>query len=190
MVGQRIVELLAEVDSRIPTLPRPDRLNLLHLLSATARFAALAVERKELRTIGEKDFQKALKQSLAMDPLIGRRIQEGSKLGGGETDLVLERIVNELKVSDTHVDFESAQRFIGQPTQYASAGDCPISVLTVLDQSEKTEPPSIQSNYMEWAYPRTHAAGLVRTPSMVAIVIIPVGFPVPSQWSRSSRRAN
>lgn len=69
-----------------------------------------------------------------MDHRIGRRIQEGDELGGGETDLVLEHVVNELKVSRTPVDFESAQRFIRQPTQYASAGDCPISVLTILDQ--------------------------------------------------------
>ena len=186
MLSQRIVELLAELDTKIPTLPRPDRLNLLHLLDANSRFAALAIENKMLITVDEKGFQKELKEAFVMYPRIGRRIQEGSELGGGETDLVLERIVNELKVSPTRVDFENALRFIGQPTQYASAGDCPISVLTVLDQSEKTEPPGIQSNYMKWLFPRTHTTGSVRTPSMVAVVIIPVGFPVPSHWSRSS----
>lgn len=188
MVSQRIVELLAELDTRIPTLPRSDRLNLLHLLDATTRFSALAIENEELNKIDERGFQRELKEALAMYPLIGRRIQEATALGGGETDLVLERIVNELKVSPTRVDFESAERFIGQTIQYASSGDCPVSVLTVLDQSEKTEPPGIQSNYMKWVFPRTHTAGSVRIPSMVAVIIIPVGFPVPSQWSRSLGR--
>lgn len=186
MVSQRIVELLAELDSRIPTLPRPDRLDLLHILDATSRFAALAIENKSLNVVGEKGFQEELKKAFVMDPRIGRRIQEGGELGGGETDLVLERIVNELKVSPTRIDFNSAQRFIGQTTQYASSGDCPVSVLTVLDQSEKTEPPGIQSNYMKWVFPPTHTTGSRRIPSMVAVVIIPVGFPVPSQWSRFS----
>ena len=189
MVEQRIVELLGEASARVPSLPRADRLNLLHLLDATSRFAALAIEQEELRSIDEKGFQRVLKQALLMDPRIGGRIQEGTELGGGETDLVLERIVNELKVSPAAVDFESAQRFIGQPTQYASAGDCPISVLTILDQSEKSEPPGIQSNYMRWAYPQIHVSGPVHTPSMVAVIIIPVGFPIPSQWSRTPTRA-
>ena len=185
MVGQRIVELLAEANARVPSLPRADRLNLLHLLDATSRFAALAIEREELRSIDERGFQRVLKQALLMDHRIGRRIQAGTELGGGETDLVLERIVNELKVSRAPVDFERAQRFMRQPTQYASAGDCPIAVLTILDQSEKSEPPGIQSNYMQWVYPPIHASGSVRTPSMVAVIIIPVGFPLPSQWSKA-----
>ena len=187
MVGQRIIELLAELNARIPTLPIADRLNLLHLLDATSRFAALAIERKELCHIDEKGFQRELKQALVFDQRIGRRIQEGSKLGGGESDLVLERLVNELKVSPTTVTFEQARRFIGQSTQYASAGDCPISVLTILDQSPKSDPPSIQSNNMAWAFPPIHSSGLCHTPSMVAIIIIPVGFPVPSTWSRPQR---
>ena len=81
MVAQRIVELLAELEARIPSLTRADRLNLLHLLDATSRFAALASERKELCEINEKGFQKELKQALTMDHRIGRRIQEGSKTG-------------------------------------------------------------------------------------------------------------
>ena len=182
MVSQRIVELLAELNAKIPSLPPDDRLNLLHLLDATSRFAALAVERKDLCDINEKRFQKELKNSLIMDHRIGGRIQEGLELGGGETDLVLERIVNELKVSRAKVTFESAQRHVNQSTQYASAIDCPISVLTILDQSPKSEPPGIQSNSMAWSYPSTHNSGLIHTPSMVAVIIIPVDFPVPSAW--------
>ena len=66
MVGQRIVELLAEANARVPSLPRADRLNLLHLLDATSRFAALAIEREELRSIDERGFQRVLKQALLM----------------------------------------------------------------------------------------------------------------------------
>ena len=187
MLSQRIVEMLGDVDSRIPTLPSADRLDFLHLLDATSRFAAGAFDNRSLSSIDERGFQTELKRALMMYPWISRRIREGEALGGGLTDLVLERIVNELKVSRTGVDFESAKRFIGQSTHYASAGDCPISVLTVLDQSKKTEPPGIPSNYMAWVYPQTHDAGANHTPSMVAVVIIPVGFPVPSHWSRLRR---
>lgn len=187
MVAQRLVELIAELDARIPSLPRGDRLNLMYLLDATTRFAAVAMYRKDLLDIDEDTFQKELKRAFFLYDKIGGRIQEGSKLGGGVTDLVLERIVNELKVSDKLVTFESAQRFIRQPIQYSSAGDCPVSVLTILDQSQKSKPPGVLSNFMKWAEPQILTGGSVHTPSMVAIIIIPLGFPVPSEWSKSSR---
>ena len=184
MVTQRIIELLNELDARIPALPRPDRLNLLHLLDATARFAAFANERKDLRGIREPEFQARLKEAFAMDPRIGGRIHEAPKLGGGTTDLILERIVNELKVSRSPIDSDGARKFVRQPTQYASAGDCPVSLLTILDDSPKADPPGVQSNYMGWASPALHGLKVAAVPSMVAVVIIPIGFPVPSAWSR------
>ena len=190
MVAQRIVELLGELDSRIPSLPPGDRLNLIHLLDATTRFAAIADEQKDLHGIDESGFQARLKQALAMDPKIGSRIREAPKLGKGKTDLMLERIVDELKVSRTAINFEKAAGLVSQPTHYASAGDCPISILTILDVSLKTEPPGIQSNYMGWVYPSIHGVDAAGIPSMVAVIIIPIGFPLPSSWGRASVYSN
>jgi len=183
MVTQRIVELLAELDARIPNLPRQDRRNLIHLLEATARFSALANERTDLRGLDEREFQAKLKQAFVQDRFIGTRIQEAPKLGAGTTDLYLERIVDELKVSHDPLDIDEADKFVRQPTQYASAGDCPISVLTVLEDSPKSDPPGIASNYMRWVFPKLHGAANPNVRSMVAVVIVPIAFPVPSHWS-------
>lgn len=183
MVAQHIIDLLHELDARIPSLPREDRLNVLHLLDATTRFAAIASDRKSLRGIDEAGFQHELRDAFILDPLIGRRIVEASTAGGGVTDLMLGRVVNELKVTRRSINLDSAERFINQGTQYASARDCPVSVLTILDDSPKTDPPGVQSNYMRWAYPKLHGQETL-LPSMVAVLIIPIGFPVPSMWSR------
>jgi hypothetical protein len=184
LVAQRIIELLGELDARIPTLPRQDRLNLIHLLDATARFTALANERADLRGLDELNFQAKLKQAFVQDRFIGRRIQEAPKLGGGITDLLLERIVVELKIDHTGIDIDSVGQYGRQPTQYAAASDCPISMLIILDDSPKSEPPGVQSNYMRWAYPKLHGVSRPAVSSMVAAVLIPIGFPVPSEWSR------
>jgi hypothetical protein len=183
MVAQRIVELLGELDSRITNLPDQDRRDLINLLEATDRFAAFANERPDLLGLDERGFQAKLKQALVMDRAIGTRIQEAPKLGSGTTDLLLGRIVDELKISHSSIDIDDADRFVRQPTQYASAGDCPISMLTVLDDSPKTDPPGIASNYMRWAFPQIHGTTNPHTASMVVVVIIPIGFPVPSYWS-------
>jgi hypothetical protein len=175
MVAQRILDLLAELDARIPSLPSQDRRDLIHLLQSTARFAALANERDDLRGIDEPGFQTKLKEWFVADRYIGLRIREASQLGSGTTDLMLQRIVDELKVSRNQVTIDSPGHFARQSTQYASAGDCPISVLTILDDSPKFEPPGIQSNYMRWLYPAVHGGGHVVS-SMVALVIIPIGI--------------
>ncbi|MGA3057389.1 MAG: hypothetical protein ABSE70_05030 [Candidatus Limnocylindrales bacterium] len=184
MVAQRIVELLSELDGRIKNLPRQDRLDLIHLLEATARFQALANGRPDLRGIDEGIFQGKLKQAFVQDRFIGTRIQEAPKLAAGTTDLLLGRIVDELKVSHDPIDIDDADKFVRQPTQYASAGDCPVSILTVLDDSPKSDPEGVMSNYMRWAIPKLHGLSKPRVPSMVVVVVIRIGFPVPSAFSK------
>jgi hypothetical protein len=142
----------------------------------TARFAALANECPDLRGLDELGFQAKLKQWFVADRYIGLRVKEAAKLGSGTTDLVLERIVDELKISRNPIDIDNADRFVRQPTQYASAGDSAISVLTILDDSPKSEAPGVQGNYIRWAYPKLHGVVSPTVPSMVAVVITPIGF--------------
>jgi hypothetical protein len=97
MVAQRILELLGELDAKIPMIPPQDRRNLVHLLQATARFAALANERADLRGLDEMGFQAKLKQWFVADRYIGLRVKEAPKLGSGTTDLLLARVVRECR---------------------------------------------------------------------------------------------
>jgi hypothetical protein len=188
IVAQRIVELLAELDARIPGLPAQDRRDLVTLLDATAAFATLALERDDLVDIDERTFQQKLKQALVQDPRIGHDITEGSRLGGGIVDLILRRINDELKVSHKSVDIADAEQLVGQPTQYGAGTDSPVSILTVLDDSRKLAPPGVLSNYMRWVYPQVHGVASPPVPSMVAVVIIRVGFRDPHEWTRTSMR--
>lgn len=185
IVAQRIVELLAELDARIPRLPAEDRRDLVTLLDATAAFATLALERDDLVGIDERTFQQKLKQAFVQDPRIGHDIAEGSRLGGGAVDLILRRINDELKVRHESVDIGDAERLVGQPTQYGAGTDSPVSILTVLDDSRKHAPPGVLGNYMRWVYPQLHGVAQPAVPSMVAIVIVSVGFRDPHEWTRT-----
>ena len=184
-VAQKIVEMLGELSGRIPTLPTQDRRDFVALLDATLAFGSLALERYDLEGINERTFQQKLKQAFVQDPRIGRDIQEGSRLGGGVVDLVLRRVNDELKVVHEAVDIADAERLVGQPTQYGSAADSPVSILTVLDDSLKNEPPGIPANYVRWVYPRLHGAAQPAVPSMVAVVILRVGYRLPSEWTNT-----
>ncbi len=184
-VAQKIVEMLGELSARIPTLPTKDRKDFVALLDATLAFASLALERDDLVGIDERTFQRKLKLAFAQDLRIGRDIGEGSRLGGGVIDLVLRRVNEELKVMHEPVDIADAERLVGQPTQYGSATDSPVSILAVLDDSPKTEAPGIPANYVRWVYPRLHGAAQPAVPSMVAVVIIQVGYRLPSEWTKT-----
>ena len=182
-VAQKIVEMLGELGARIPTLPTQDRKDFVALLDATLAFASLAIERRDLEGIDERAFQQKLKQAFVHDQRIGRDIQEGTRLGGGVVDLVLRRINDELKVIHDAVDIGDAEELVGQPTQYGSGTDSPVSILTVLDDSPKDAPPGIPANYVRWVYPQLHGAARPAVPSMVAVVLVRVGFRRPSDWT-------
>jgi hypothetical protein len=182
-VGQKIVEMLGELNARIPALPTQDRRDFVALLDATAAFASLALERDDLVGIDERAFQRKLKQAFVHDQRIGRDIREGTRLGGGIVDLILRRINDELKVIHEPVDIADADRLVGQPTQYGAGTDAPVSILTVLDDSPKDAAPGIPANYIRWVYPQLHGAAQPAVPSMVAVVIVRVGYRRPHEWT-------
>jgi hypothetical protein len=64
-----------------------------------------------------------------------RCAQHVVRLDAGRLGLrrVVERIVDELKISHDPINVDGADVFVRQPTQYASAGDCPVSMLTILE---------------------------------------------------------
>lgn len=64
-----------------------------------------------------------------------RCAQHVVRLDAGRLGLrrVVERIVDELKISHDPINVDGADVFVRQPTQYASAGDCRVSMLTILE---------------------------------------------------------
>ena len=88
---------------------------------------------------------------------------------GGLTDLVLGDVVLELKVEkESAISLDAVRaRYVSQPTQYASAGDCQVSLLAVLDVSPKRAPAGVMGNEMGWAYPETTSGQDPPFPSLV-----------------------
>jgi hypothetical protein len=137
--------------------------------------------------VRESSFQQAFAAHLQANPLIGNELVEARRLGGGPSDLMLGRVVDELKVeNDKAVTLATALAYHDQTATYAAPIDCPVSVLTILDASPKTRPPALMGNNLGWVYPDVHGQASF-APSMVAVAIIPIGFPTPSTFSRSRR---
>ena len=180
--------MMGELQNRLPHLDAKDYRDVRLVLEGVLRYGHTVLDERlaEHNRVDEMWFQRELRFFLSADRQIGTRLTRGGGRAGGTTDLELGNIVLELKVENNQpVSLERAtRRFANQPTQYASAGDSPVSLLVVLDASPKRAPAGVMGNDIGWAYPKTTSDPDSSIASMVGIAIIRTGFPRPSDFSR------
>lgn len=186
--ARRVLEMTGEVNNALPNLSAADRRDVRLLLEGVLRFAHTVLDDRLDRDqdVDEAWFQQQLMAFLQADPFIGARLDEKAHRAGGETDPVLGNVVLELKVEkDDGITLDEAcERFVGQPTQYASAGDGQVSLLAILDVSPKRAPAGVIGNEVGWARPQLSSGPTPRFPSMVGVVVIRGAYPRPSDFSR------
>lgn len=183
----RLQQMINEMINALPTLAVGVRRDARLLLEAVVRFAHTVLDDRlgQGDDIDEAWFQRQLQQFLQADHRIGARLRVHERSAGGVTDLVLGAVVLELKVEkETATSLDAAsERYASQTTQYASAGDCPVSMLAVLDVSPKRAPAGVMGNEMGWVSPETTSGHDPPIPSLVGVVVIRAGFPRPSDFS-------
>ena len=107
--------------------------------------------------ISERKFHDDLHARLMADPELGGRMERGTPLALGFLDVRHDGITAELKVERrTPVTRETAPKYIGQPTQYASADGARLSILCVLDMTDKPCPVGTPENYVFPLPPALH----------------------------------
>jgi hypothetical protein len=158
------------------------------LFTAVSR-AALAItwdkKYKEGTSVRERVFHDDLYSRLQQEPELGGRLERGSPLALGFLDVRHDKITAELKVERrTPVTPETAPKYMGQPTQYASADGARLSILCVLDLSRKRSPVGAPENYVFTLQPALHGLTNPEAPSLVAVIIINGNNPRPSSFSR------
>lgn len=135
--------------------------------------------------VTERQFHDDLYDDLMADPDLGGRVERGSPLALGFLDIRHDRITAELKVERrVAVTHESAPKYMGQATQYASADGRHLSILAILDMSPKERPPGTAENNLFMLIPALHGLNDPYAPSVVAVVVVNGNLPVPSSWSR------
>lgn len=135
--------------------------------------------------VSEREFHDDLYSRLENEPELGGRLERGTPLALGFLDVRHDGITAELKVERrTPVTKDTAPKYMGQPTQYAAADGARLSILCVLDLSPKMSPIGTPENYMFTLQPALHGLDDPEAPSLVAVIVINGGLPVPSSWSR------
>lgn len=187
ITGLQLQHMMGELSNALPNLDAAVLRDARLLLEAVARFAHTVLDDRlgQHEDIDEAWFQRELRGFLQADPQIGARLHERESRAGGFTDLGVGDVVLELKVEkESAISLAVAKaRYASQPTQYASAGDCQVSLLAVLDVSPKRAPAGVMGNEMGWAYPETTSGQDPPFPSLVGVIVVRTGFPRPSDFS-------
>ncbi|GIF00259.1 hypothetical protein Ari01nite_77230 [Paractinoplanes rishiriensis] len=158
------------------------------LLNAISRIGLAMTWNKKYRRgqyIKERQFHDDIHAALLADPTLEGRVERGNALAHGYLDTRHDGITAELKVArDQPVTAQSATKYIGQPTQYAAADGTRLSILVILDMSQKVLPIGTPENFLFVLNPKQHGMTDPHSPSVVVTVVINGNLPVPSSWSR------
>jgi hypothetical protein len=138
----RVLELILELEKSTPAAA-PELPELLPVLEALASFLGVYSQRgvfKGSDNVLEKEFQLHVVDFLRMK--LGEEVQEHGNQAGGITDVRYRGVIVELKVEkDTGDRAAICKKYTAQPTQYAGSEARQVSVVLVLDLTEKEMPP-------------------------------------------------
>jgi len=186
-LDRHIQELLLQLTNACPDC-REEVPELLPVLEAlTSLIAAYAQEAiyKGRSNIPESEFQATVLRDLRIK--LGTDVQEHPSQAGGKTDIRYRGVIIELKVEDSNGDREYiCRKYTAQTAQYAGVEARQVSVLLVLDLTEKKRPPGDIRNDILLADVETHGGGdsSKRYPSKAFVFVVNGNMNSPSDYSR------
>ena len=187
-LDQRIVELTGTLVGDHPSVQR-ELPHLFPVLQALGRICAVYAQEaafKARTNVSEKEFQEKVLHDLRMrlDP---SEVQGHSHQAGGITDIRYRGVIVELKVERENGERNYlAEKYGRQVTQYAGAEGKQVSVLLILDLTEKGNPPGDIKNDILVADVATHGSESdpQEFPSKVFVFVVNGNTRNPSSYSR------
>jgi hypothetical protein len=185
-VDLHLAQLLTRLRSALPsTEPElPDLLRVLETLVAVIGAFAQEGLFKGRANVSERQFQ--LEVARAMRVRLGLDVQEHAELAGGILDIRFRSTIVELKVEKETGDRQRiARKYTAQPTQYAGTTARQVSVVFVLDLTEKRSPPGDIRNDILLVDVPTHGGPEVekRFPSKAFVLVLNGNIRNPSSYS-------
>ena len=187
-MDQHIVRLLEELIKEHSSI-KEELAELYPLLEALGRVCAAYAQEavyKGRNDVSEREFQQTVLRDLRIS-LGASDVQEHPKQAGGIPDIRFRGVIVELKVEDENGDLSHlAAKYARQATQYASAEARQVSILLILDLTEKANPPGDIRNGIFVTDVPTHGAGDAKPPypAKALIFVVNGNMRDPSSYSR------
>ena len=185
---QRIVGLIEALIGEHPSIQQelPDLFPVLQALGRICAVYAQEAAFKGRTNVSEREFQEKVVHDLRMSSPTSE-VQEHSQQAGGITDIRFRGVIVELKVEDENGERSYlAQKYSAQVTQYAGVEARQVSILLILDLTEKANPPGDIKNDIFLSDVPTHGASAVpqEFPSKVFLFVVNGNTRNPSSYSR------
>jgi hypothetical protein len=183
-------DIIMCLPTELPHLGETDFQNFVKLLNGVLSYQGFCAQRgvyKGMSSIKESAFRDKMIEYLTAQAYLGEQIVKEPDVAGGSVEIVFNGIIAELKVEKEISDREElAKKYGKQPVQYASGNGKQLSILVVLDLTEKKFPPAPPQNNVSIVMPTVHGfeKSDPRFPSRVILVIIDGNTKTPSDYSR------
>lgn len=189
-MDKRVYEIITTLEKELPRLDEEEKKNFLHLLSGIINYQGYCLREgiyKKQKHVREDVFRDNLIQHLIAQPYLGEDINKEAHIAGGRVEIGFKGIIAELKVENTISSRQELLKKYGkQPVAYSSGYTKQLSILCILDLTEKIYPPASPLNDVVMFTPEVH--GFDNTspeyPSKVVMVIIDGNTKKPSDYSR------
>jgi hypothetical protein len=187
-IDARNYEMIEGINRSVTGLDQQHLADFVEALGAVTNYLGFSLQQAhygEGLVIKEQDFQGDLLRHLRT--LLGEDVQEAPKQGGGPTDIQYRTVTIELKVEKEISDRRKmAEKYVGQTTQYSSAGGAQLGILCILDLTEKHSPPASPQNQITLETPHLHGFDESEAPfpTKIAMVVVDGNLRWPSNYSR------
>lgn len=189
-MNRTLSDIAISIEKEIPDIDKKEKDDFLNLLSGVLNYQGFCAQQgiyKQKDSITENEFRDNLIQHLIANPHIGEEISKESHIAGGRVEISYRGIIAELKVENTISDRDKLfEKYGKQPIAYSSGNAKQLSIICILDLTEKRNPPAPLQNNIRMLTPELHGFEN-KEPEYVAklvMVIIDGNTQNPSDYSR------
>ncbi|MBG6233494.1 hypothetical protein IWX76_000049 [Pedobacter sp. CAN_A7] len=188
-MNSAIADIHTKLRTELPNLDQTELKDFLLLLRGILNYQGFCLQHgtyKSKNKVLESVFRDQLIQHLVGIPYLGEQIIKEAHLAGGRVEIGYKGIIAELKSESKISDRQQLIAKYGkQPVAYSSGNGKQLSILCILELTEKNSPPAPPRNNIKLIIPEVHGfkAAEMEFPPRQVVVIIDGNTKDPSAYS-------
>ena len=185
-----VTDIAIQISKELPNLNKTDKDNFITLLSGIVNYQGFCLQQgiyKNQNKVLEDDFRDDLIRHLIAMPSLGEEVTKEPHVAGGRVEIFYKGIVAELKVEKSISERTKLyEKYGNQPVAYASGNTQLLSILCILDLTEKKSPPAAAQNNIKLLTPKLHGfeSNTPEYPSKLVLIVIDGNTKKPSDYSK------
>lgn len=189
IMNKIVLDISNKIDTALSNIDSSEKTDFLTLFSGIVNYQGFCLQQgiyKGKDKVPEDTFRDNLIQHLIARENIGDELYKEPHLSGGRVEINYRGIVVELKVENKISDREKLfEKYGKQPVAYASGNMKQLSILCILDLTEKKNPPAPPQNNVFFKAPVVHGfeENSPSYESRIAFVVIDGNTVSPSTYS-------